>query len=100
MKSYPDYPGHRGQDTSKAAAQALAPRLNHLQEKALASIREYGGLTREQVPEKTEIAAKSIEPRVSELRKKGLIVDSGKRRKNVSGKEAIVWVAVELSPKQ
>jgi hypothetical protein len=34
----------------------------------------------------------SIQPRTSELRRKGLIRDSGKRRQNATGKSAIVWV--------
>jgi predicted ArsR family transcriptional regulator len=33
----------------------------------------------------------SIRPRLSELAKKGLIEDSGRRAVNASGKRAIVW---------
>lgn len=94
MKSYPDYPGHSPCDTSTEAAKALSPHLGKLQSIALAAIREHGGLTTEQVSDKTGINPKAIEPRVSELKTKGLIVDSGKRRKNKSGKRAIVMVAV------
>jgi len=35
----------------------------------------------------------SIQPRTSELKRKGLIMDSGQRRPNCTGKLAIVWVA-------
>jgi hypothetical protein len=35
----------------------------------------------------------SVQPRLSELKAKGLVVDSGVRRRNSTGKNAIVWVA-------
>ena len=35
----------------------------------------------------------SIQPRTSELKRKGLIRDSGQRRPNCTGKMAIVWTA-------
>jgi hypothetical protein len=35
----------------------------------------------------------SIQPRTSELKRKGLIRDSGQRRPNCTGKKAIVWTA-------
>lgn len=37
----------------------------------------------------------STQPRLTELRGKGLIRDSGRRRVNPSGRRAIVWVAAE-----
>jgi hypothetical protein len=37
----------------------------------------------------------SIQPRVSECKAKGLIVDSGLRRPNVTGRNAVVWVTPE-----
>ena len=39
----------------------------------------------------------SIQPRTSELRRKGLIRDSGRRRPNATGKRAIVWIASDLA---
>jgi hypothetical protein len=39
---YPDAPGHRGVDTSIAAADAMAPRLGRLQRMALQAIRNAG----------------------------------------------------------
>jgi hypothetical protein len=35
----------------------------------------------------------SIQPRTTELKRKGLIRDSGQRRPNSTGKQAIVWIA-------
>ncbi len=95
MSSYPDAPGHRLVDTSMAAADALAPKLGRLQRMTEAAIREAGwiGLTADELAATLGMDRWSIQPRTSELRRKGLIRDSGQRRPNATGKMAIVWVA-------
>lgn len=50
------------------------------------------GLTADELAQRLDMDRYSIEPRTSELRRKGLIRDSGRRRKNARGKMAIVWV--------
>jgi hypothetical protein len=40
----------------------------------------------------------SIQPRTTELCRKGLIRDSGQRRRNATGKLAIVWIAASRAP--
>ncbi len=96
MSAYPDAPGHRGVDTSVAAAVALSPALGRLQSMALHAIRAAGlrGLTADELAATLGMSRWSIQPRTSELKRKGLIRDSGQRRANVTGKDAIVWVAV------
>ena len=51
MTAYPDAPGHRNVDTSVAAADALAPKLERLQRAAKAAIRQAGqaGLTADEL---------------------------------------------------
>ncbi|WP_033927065.1 hypothetical protein [Sphingomonas sp. 35-24ZXX] len=95
MSTYPDAPGHRHVDTSMAAADALAPKLGRLQRMTEAAIREAGwiGLTADELAATLGMDRWSIQPRTSELRRKGLIRDSGQRRPNATGKMAIVWVA-------
>lgn len=96
MSAYPDAPGHRNVDTSIAAANALMPKLGHLQRLALAAIRDAGwlGHTADELATRLKMDRWSIQPRTSELKRKGLIRDSGQRRSNKTGKRAIVWVAV------
>jgi hypothetical protein len=91
---YPDAPGHRGVSTSIEAAQAIAPKIGRLQRLALDAIanREGRGATADELAELLELDRYSIQPRTSELRQKGMIVDSGLRRFNATGKRAIVWV--------
>ena len=95
MNAYPDAPGHRNVDTSIAAAEALAPKLGRLQRMAEEAIRQAGlkGLTADELATRLEMDRWSIQPRTSELKRKGLIRDSGMRRPNATGKQAIVWIA-------
>ncbi len=50
------------------------------------------GATADEVAYALKYSILTVRPRVSELYKLGLIVDSGLRRKNASGKNAIVWI--------
>lgn len=95
MSAYPDAPGHRGVETSVIAADALQPKLGRLQRMADHAIREAGerGLTADELAARLKLDRWSIQPRTSELRHKGMILDSGRRRPNVTGKPAIVWIA-------
>ena len=95
MSVYPDAPGHRRVETSMAAADALAPKLGRLQRLAESAIRTAGpgGLTADELAALLQMDRWSIQPRTSELKRRGLIRDSGRRRPNATGKMAIVWVA-------
>ena len=95
MTRYPDAPGHRNVDTSIEAADAIAPDLGRLQRLAETAIRAAGdaGLTADELAVRLKLERWSIQPRTTELRRKGFIRDSGLRRQNVTGKRAIVWVA-------
>lgn len=95
MSAYPNSPGHRNVDTSVAAADALAPNLGRLQRMAMGAIRDAGahGLTANELAALLNMDRWSIQPRTSELKRKGLIRDSGQRRPNSTGKLAIVWIA-------
>jgi len=94
---YPEAPGHRWVDTSMEAADAIAPKIGRLQRMVLAAISEAGadGLTTDELSALLNIDRGSSQPRTSELRLLGLIVDSGQRRKNRSGIRAIVWTLPE-----
>jgi len=95
MSAYPDEPGHRNVETSVAAADAMSPKLGRLQRMAEGAIRDAGanGLTADELAARLEMDRWSIQPRTTELRRKGRIRDSGQRRPNCTGKLAIVWIA-------
>lgn len=94
---YPNVPGHRGIQTSVAAADAMRDKLGRLQTLVLGAIRGAGadGLTADECCDVLGLDRWTIQPRTSELRAKRLVGDSGRRRRNQSGKSAIVWVAAE-----
>ncbi len=95
MQSYPHGAADGATDTSRRAARSLDVGVSRLQRIALVAIREAGGrgLTTHELAARVNIHRDTMQPRTSELRKRGLIRDSGGRRHNFSGKFAIVWVA-------
>ena len=100
MTGCPDAPGHRRIDTSIAAADAIAPKLGRLQRLAETTIRAAGpdGLTADELAARLAMGRWSIQPRTTELSRKGMIRDSGRRRRNVTDRAAIVWVAPAFAP--
>ena len=96
---YPDAPGHRGVDTSIEAAEDIGAAAGRLQRIVLAAIRDAGhhGRSTNELADQLQLDRNSIQPRTSELRSKRLIADSGVRRRNASGKRAIVWVRTDLT---
>jgi hypothetical protein len=94
---YPDAPGHRGVATSIEAADAIAPKIGRLQRMTLEAIAVRGafGCTADEVSDLLGVDHRSTQPRATELKLKGLIVDSGLRRLNATGRRAIVWVTPE-----
>jgi len=83
-----------GSDTSEEAAEAIAPRLSELQERVLATLRHHtGGLTDEEMQFWYDISPSTQRPRRIELVARGLVKDSGLRRRTRSGRSAVIWVA-------
>ena len=82
-------------DTSRAAAEAIEPRADTLRRRCLDLIADVGpyGVTADECAAVIRETVLSIRPRFTELRVAGRIVDSGARRKNSSGRSAIVWTA-------
>lgn len=97
--SYPVGSARGATDTSHAASRSIDLSVPRLQRIALAAIRAAGGrgLTTHELARTVNIDRDVIQPRTSELRGRGLIRDSGVRRRNASGRLAIVWTAGGLS---
>lgn len=88
---YPSVPGFKARDTSREAAERIATRVPKLQAMCLDALRGCGPLTADQCAAQLGIDKYSIRPRFSELSDAGAIRDTGERRRNSSGKSAIVW---------
>lgn len=90
--TYPRSPGWKAKPTSKAAAEQIAVIVGTLRDRVLAEIKARPG-TADEVAKRLGIDRLAARPRLTELQKLELIVDTGDRRKNDSGKSAIVWRA-------
>jgi hypothetical protein len=105
-EAYPYSPGWKSDDTetSREAAKAIKHSADALRCEALALLTEKP-LTADEVAEalRTPFMSdadfaefkRSIRPRVSELKADGLVEKTLMRRKNSSGRAAVVWRAVK-----
>lgn len=87
--SYPAAAGWKTRDTSREAAERVPAKV--LQAKVLAEYQRQRWMTADECAEALNIDKLSIRPRVTELSLANKIMDSGLRRKNASGRSAIVW---------
>lgn len=95
-EQYPHVPGHRGVSSSIEAAEKIAPKVHTMRDRVYGIIKVCGqnGITVEELCQFMKMEPKHCQPRVSELRKLGKVVDSGDRRPSESGVRVIVWKAV------
>ena len=98
-QGYPDTPGHRGVDTSIMAAKAVAGIAGPLRRLVYKAIFAAGprGLTTDEIAAALAMPRYSVQPRTTELKHGRRIHDSGRRRPNASGCNAIVWVAASVT---
>jgi len=104
---YPHSPGFKGEaNTGKEAAKDIQGRAGTLRRLALDclsmdllrfDLTDGHGLTADEVATQCRCSILAMRPRLSELKGRGLIEDSGQRRSNKSGKAAVVWQLV-LNP--
>lgn len=81
-------------ETSQQAAEAAAHTAPSLRLRVLQSIRQApDGMTADEAAQALDASVLAIRPRVTELKDAGLIVQSCGRRKNASGRRAVVWVS-------
>ena len=96
MSKYPQVPGHNKVDTSIEAAESMEKSSATLRTRVLNIL---GGadfpfvypMTSEQISDISRISHDNVWKRISELRAMGKVEDSGKRRRNRSGRKAIAW---------
>jgi hypothetical protein len=87
-------------DTSLEAAKAITEHLQRLEAIVLSVIRESGerGMCDHEVEETTGLIHQTASARRRGLVLKGLVEDSGIRRKTASGRHAKAWRVVEGKP--
>lgn len=96
-KVFPDAPGYRNRDTSKAAAKSIMPKQGTIQAEVLRALHTHGPMTAREISVKIGRLYSSTQPRTAELSQStptrgALIKDTGQRRPDgESGKMVIVW---------
>lgn len=89
---YPSSPGHRGTDTSRAAAESVAGEAGTLRADIMRYMTFFKlSVTADECADALGLSCLSCRPRFSELLRMGRIEDTGLRRANASGRKAIVW---------
>lgn len=99
---YPNTPGFRANapETSRQAAEAIAPLAASIRAKVLAVVKAAGpvGATGDDIADELGLLVYQVRARLSELRAAGEIVDSERRRKGASGRNGAVWVLPAYGP--
>lgn len=91
-QTYPNSPGHRGVDTSIAAAEAVKKRAPTLCAGVLLCLMANpDGLTADECAVMMGETVLSVRPRLTELKQLRQIVPAGIKRPNASGLMAAVW---------
>lgn len=96
-QAYPHAPGAKGQaETGYQAADAIEAQVAALSLQALKAIDAAGqrGVTADEAAAYAGVSILAMRPRLSELKAKNLVRDSGIRRRNDSGRLAVVWERV------
>jgi len=79
-------------DTSRAAAEAIAPKFGTMTRDVLLQLSRFPeGLTDEEGQQASGMQGNSYRPCRVSLMDKGFVVDSGHRRKTHQRKDAVVW---------
>lgn len=78
-------------DTRREAREAMRDRAPRLRAAVLEAVRQGGSQTADEIAERLGESVLAIRPRVSECHLAGLLYDTGHRRPNRSGKNAVVW---------
>ena len=77
-------------DTSLRAAKLMGPHLARL-ERIVFEALSCQPMTAQELETYTSLDGNTIRPRLVALRGRGLVEDSGVRRKTASGRSAVVW---------
>ncbi|MFQ3665562.1 MAG: hypothetical protein SNJ79_05940 [Sphingomonadaceae bacterium] len=91
QERYPGAPGFRRRETSSLAAGEVRTRAGRLRDEVLALLRREGPMTADEAAVRLGESVLSVRPRFSELALERHILETPERRRNASGRFAIVW---------
>lgn len=83
--------GFQKTDTSRAAADEIAPKATSIREQVFDLLKNSAPLSTEEIADQLSRPYVSVQPRLSELQNVGKVVDSGERGITRWGKSCILW---------
>lgn len=95
MSGYPETPGWKGQETSRLAAEFVAPSAGRMMDRVEAYLRDFGPASPEEISEAIAqpgelLLLTSVRARVCQLRNLGRIVDAGTKGLGQSRRVAVI----------
>lgn len=87
-------PKHKTRDTSVEALKAIEKRAPNLRTRIWHVLDKGGPMTPDEVAARLGESPLSVRPQFTKLTKENKIADTGVRRTNESGRQAIVWMAL------
>jgi predicted ArsR family transcriptional regulator len=97
VNDYPDSPGFKEHETSRDAALRLGLNASTLRDRTYQYICDHPQQSADQIAAALNASPWAVRPRVSELRKMGLVINDGRGR-NPSGMTVHLWRAVNDPP--
>ena len=92
MPYTPNRTGYRNTDTSALAAVQVEPKTKIMRDAILAAMKRHGApVGADELAEIMDVNTLAVRPRLTELRDKGLIRDTGPRGQTNMGKSCILW---------
>lgn len=90
-----------GNTASMQAAESVQHQLDGIRAEVFELIVSRGtsGITNSEIADALDTSRDTTQPRTSELKDAGYILDSGMLRKNIKGRNETVWVAAQNWPK-
>lgn len=85
---------HNGTDTSEAAAESLKDYAGELGHRIWKYLGIHGPLTCEELESCLDMSHQTVSGRLTVLRDNGRVVDTGERKRNRTGRMAILWRSV------
>jgi len=90
---YPRVAGHHASAPATSRLAALSVPAGTYRHLALSALLSEGPMTADEVADFVGESLLTIRPRMTELKRLGLLRDTGARRANASGRQAVVWEA-------
>lgn len=92
FNAYPLTPGYQVTDTSKSAAETVKPKAAWVRARVIDCLTRQGPMTTVQIAKAISMAYETVQPRLSESRALGQVIDTGQRGPSRDpSKTAIVW---------